>query len=613
MENVSLTIDGRQLSVPRGTMVLQAAIEAGIQVPYYCYHPGLGIDASCRVCLVKIEKMPKLQTSCSTPVAEGMVVQTSDPDSVEGRAGVFEFLLINHPLDCPVCDKGGECPLQDFSYRFGNAESRMDFPRRVFDGEGVRADVDFGPTLMLNRNRCILCTRCVRFMREVDGDAQIGIVDRGNGSEIATFNEQGVHSLLSGNLMDVCPVGAITTRQYRFRSRPWDNPHAVDTICTLCSKGCSTTAWIKAKPEWAKGSQLIRVTPRYNPEINDFWMCDIGRFQYTWVEGDRRLRQPRMSLKGGAQQTSTWKDALVRVRDLVDAAGRRDPGSVRFLVSAHASHEELFLLKRMAEGLKGEDGASLVHVTWRRSEKRQPTGTKFRVPATDAPNIRGAEALGLAVGAGHDGGADLSALTAAVDEGRVQTLYVFDPGPDGSIGDVDWIKEAKSAGRLAALIYEGVQNTELARMADVVLPGAAWVEKNATYTNEHGRLQAASKVINPPGDAVEDWQILTSVAASLGLSFTYKSSQDVRAAIAQTMSGNAAYEGLDQRSFNRPLTLSHWLQASNPMERWKWNVMFQDLPPVKGHNVQMESAPQPAVIPLTLVTPSAESGVRSAE
>ena len=178
---------------------------------------------------------------------------------------MFEFLLINHPLDCPVCDKGGECPLQDFSYAFGNDESRMDFPRRTFDGEGVKADVDFGPTLMLNRNRCILCTRCIRFMREVDGDAQIGIINRGNGSEIATFNEQGVHSILSGNLMDVCPVGAITTRQYRFRSRPWDNPHAVDTTCTLCSKGCSTTAWLKAKPEWAKGSRLMRITPRYNP------------------------------------------------------------------------------------------------------------------------------------------------------------------------------------------------------------------------------------------------------------------------------------------------------------------------------------------------------------
>ena len=213
MDTVTLTIDGQQITVAKGKTVLQAAIEAGISVPYYCYHPGLAVDGSCRVCIVKIEKMPKLQTSCSTTCTDGMVVITRDPETTAARAGVLEFLLVNHPLDCPVCDKGGECPLQDFSYSFGPASSRMDFPRRVFDGEGVKADVDFGPTLMLNRNRCILCTRCVRFMREIDGDAQIGIVDRGHGSEIATFHEQGVHSLLSGNLMDVCPVGAITTRR----------------------------------------------------------------------------------------------------------------------------------------------------------------------------------------------------------------------------------------------------------------------------------------------------------------------------------------------------------------------------------------------------------------
>src|SRR6187551_627376 len=314
METVTLTIDGWQLSVPKGTSVLKAAIEAGIQVPYYCYHPGLGIDASCRVCLVKIEKMAKLQTSCSTPVAEGMVVHTQDQEAVDGRKGVFEFLLINHPLDCPVCDKGGECPLQDFSYAFGPAESRMDFPRRVFDGEGVKADVDFGPTLMLNRNRCILCTRCVRFMREVDTDAQIGIVDRGYGSEIATFQEEGVHSLLSGNLMDVCPVGAITTRDYRFKSRPWDNPDAVDTICTLCSKGCNTTAWTKAKPEWAKGAQLVRITPRLNEQVNGYWMCDIGRFQYHWIESEDRLRKPLLRQVDGTQSPTTWEQALDAVR-----------------------------------------------------------------------------------------------------------------------------------------------------------------------------------------------------------------------------------------------------------------------------------------------------------
>ena len=168
----------------------------------------------------------------------------------------------------------------------------MEFPRRTFDGEGVKADVDFGPTLMLNRNRCILCTRCVRFMRDVETDAQINIIDRGYGSEIATFQEEGVHSLISGNLMDVCPVGAITTKDYRFKSRPWDNPDAVDTICTLCAKGCNTTAWLKAKPEWAKGARLIRFTPRFNPDVNGYWMCDIGRFDYHWIEGDDRLQRP---------------------------------------------------------------------------------------------------------------------------------------------------------------------------------------------------------------------------------------------------------------------------------------------------------------------------------
>ena len=314
METVNLTIDGQQLAVEKGKTVLQAAIEHGIKVPYYCYHPGLGIDGSCRVCLVKIEKMPKLQTACSTPAGEGMVVMTGTPDVVEARASVFEFLLINHPLDCPVCDKGGECPLQDFSYSFGPNESRMEFPRRVFDGEGVKADVDFGPTLMLNRNRCILCTRCVRFMKEVDADAQINIIDRGNGSEIATFQEEGVHSLLSGNLMDVCPVGAITTRDYRFKSRPWDNPDVVDTICTFCEKGCNTSAWLKAKPEWAKGSRLVRLTPRYNPAVNDYWMCDIGRFDYHWIEGDDRLRQALVRDAGGELQPAEPREALAEDR-----------------------------------------------------------------------------------------------------------------------------------------------------------------------------------------------------------------------------------------------------------------------------------------------------------
>jgi NADH-quinone oxidoreductase subunit G len=582
MDTVTLTIDGRQVTVEKGKTVLQAAIENGITVPYYCYHPGIGVDGSCRVCIVKIEKMPKLQTSCSTPCTEGMVVSTRTQEVIDARAGVFEFLLVNHPLDCPVCDKGGECPLQDFSYQFGPDASRMEFPRREFDGDGVKADVDFGPTLMLNRNRCILCTRCVRFMREVDGDAQINIIDRGYGSEIATFQEEGVHSLISGNLVDVCPVGAITTRDYRFKSRPWDNPNAADTICTQCARGCNITAWIKAKPEWAKGSQLIRFTPRFNPDVNSYWMCDIGRFEYHWIEGDSRVRKPLVREKNELVPAS-WRDALSKVADALGAAGRANIDGVRFLLSAHASHEELFLLRRLNEELIG-DPTKAVAVTWTVREKHQPPNTKFVVPAVDAPNVNGARIFGFVPGevGSAVGAADLSRLRQAVTAGQVSALVVLDPGPEGSLGDVSWIIDARQRGVLPLLIVQGVLMTELAKAADFVLPGASYVEKEASYSNEQGRLQGTSRAIAPPGEAMEDWEVLVALAAALGVKIEYESAQAVRTDIAARFGGVAALAGIATLAFARPVSAKHWLQASNPSERWKWDFLYQDLPPVKG-------------------------------
>jgi len=608
MDTVTLTIDGQPITVRKGTTVLQAAIEAGISLPYYCFHPGLAVDGSCRVCVVKIEKMPKLQTSCSTVCADGMVVTTRDAETTAARAGVLEFLLVNHPLDCPVCDKGGECPLQDFAYTFGPAESRMDFPRRVFDGEGVKGDVDFGPTLMLNRQRCILCTRCVRFMKEIDTDAQIGIVDRGNGSEIATFREEGVHSLLSGNLMDVCPVGAITTRQYRFKSRPWDNPGVVDTICTLCSKGCNTSAWLKGKPEWARGSRLIRMTPRYNPDVNAYWMCDIGRFTYHWIEGETRLRRPMMrrpSARSGHAaplEAAAWHDVQPRLRDRLQEAAAGAGSGVRFLVSAHASTEELFVLKEMLMGLLGADALKAVTVAWTRSEKPQPERTTFTVPTTDAPNVNGARDLGYHVGAGNAGAADLTDLRRAVEAGRVTAVYVVDPGPEGSLGDIAWLAAARQQGTLPLLVVQGAVATALTEAADFVLPGATWVEKDAIYTNDQGRVQAASRAIAPPGEALEDWQILVNLARALGQALAYESSNDVRRALAAAMPGTP-YAEAERLVFTRPIPARNWLQASNPSERWKWDFMYQDLPPVKGHSVQMEGVPLQGAYPMIPLKP----------
>jgi NADH-quinone oxidoreductase subunit G len=483
--------------------------------------------------------------------------------------------------------------LQDFSYTFGPEQSRMEFPRRVFDGEGVRADVDFGPTLMLNRNRCILCTRCVRFMRDIEGDAQINIIDRGYGSEIATFREEGVHSLISGNIVDVCPVGAITSRDYRFKSRPWDNPNAADTICTLCARGCNTTAWIKAKPEWAKGSRLIRFTPRFNPDVNGYWMCDIGRWDYHWVEGDNRLRRPLERDEHGVQNPVSWREAASKLATRLTAVGRaagRSAGdgkssvdAVQFLASAHASHEELFLIRRLVEELIGPKPAGAITVSWRVHLKDQPPTTTFKVPSVDAPNVNGARLLGLAAGAPGDeqGPADVSALRAAVEAGQVAAVYVVDPGPDGSLGEIEWLVNARKSGKLALLVVQGVVLGELARAADFVLPGACWVEKEASYTNDSGKLQGTARAMTPPGEAMEDWQILVDIAAALGVPFDYTSAAQVRADITARFPDVEGFKGLGMLAFARPMAAQNWLQASNPSERWKWDFMFQDLPPTK--------------------------------
>ena len=429
-----------------------------------------------------------------------------------------------------------------------------------------------------------------------DTDAQINIADRGYGSEIATFQEEGVHSLLSGNLMDVCPVGAITTRDYRFKSRPWDNPEAVDTICTLCEKGCSTTSWIKAKPEWAKGAQLIRTTPRFNPDVNGYWMCDIGRFDYRWIEGDERLQRPLVRSASGSLEPTAWTNALNTLADRV--AGQGGPSAIRFFVSAHASLEELFLIGRLGGsfGLP-EEG---VAISWRYREKPQPPNVKFKIPPVDAPNVNGARDLGFPVRTSNKGEPDISAFRADVEEGRVKALYVFDPGPHGYIGDVSWVIEARRSGRLPLLVVQGVLMTALAQAADVVLPGASWVEKDGAFVNGEGRLQAASRAIASPGEAQEDWQVLVNVGVALGTTLAYTSSAAVRSDLAVALTGNERYAGLAGLAFARPVSARHWLQASNPSERWKWDVMFQDLPPVK-FAATPRATPAQNVIPLQKV------------
>jgi NADH-quinone oxidoreductase subunit G len=370
----------------------------------------------------------------------------------------------------------------------------------------------------------------------------------------------------------------------------------VDTICTLCSKGCNTTAWIKAKPEWAKGARLVRFTPRFNPDVNGYWMCDIGRFRYQWIEGEERLSRPLARDAHGVQQPVAWHDALRTLADRLSRAASERADGLRFLASAHASLEELFLLGRLA-GVPGAPRAldQALTLSWSVSVKDQPPGTTFKVPEVDAPNVSGARMLGLA-GSGGSAAApprpDVSALRTAVLEGRVAALYVLDPGPDGSIGDVQWIVDARAAGRLPLLVVHGVLMTDLARAADLVLPGASFVEKEASYVNDQGRLQGAARAIAPPGEAMEDWRILLTVGEALGAPLGYSTPAEIRSDLVARFPGEPGLQDLGALTFARPIAARHWLQTSNPSERWKWDFMFQDLPPVKGE-VDTSALPMP--------------------
>lgn len=293
---INLTIDGKAVSVPKGTTVFTAAKGLGIDIPIFCYQDRMPPFGACRMCLVEVEKMPKLQTSCTLEVTEGMVVHTQSKVAVDGREGILEFLLINHPLDCPICDRGGECPLQDQTLKHGPGESRFFEDKRHF----TKA-LPLGPVLMLDRERCIVCARCTRFGEVVAGDHALEFIDRGYKTEVGTPDGKPVDSKYIGNTIMICPVGALTSQVYRFRARPWDND-PTDSTCTLCPVGCSMILD-------SRDGEIMRTRSRENPEVNDIWLCDKGWFGYEFTDNPARLLKPLVR-KGDKLETATWEEAL---------------------------------------------------------------------------------------------------------------------------------------------------------------------------------------------------------------------------------------------------------------------------------------------------------------
>ncbi|MDX6663826.1 MAG: NADH-quinone oxidoreductase subunit, partial [Solirubrobacteraceae bacterium] len=334
--DITFTIDGREVSAPENTMLVDAAKLGDVEIPVFCYEPKLGAPVgACRMCLVEIEGIPKLQTGCSTPVKDGMVVNTQTERVREAQQAVVEFLLINHPLDCPVCDKGGECPLQDISFGWGGGRSRFIEPKRHF----VKP-LELSPTIAIDRERCILCYRCVRYSQEISEDYQLVLLERGAHSYVGTFDGHPYVAPFSGNIIELCPVGALTSRPYRFRARPWDIEGA-GSLCTLCPSQCNTTFTVR-------DDRVIRVLARGNEAVDDGWLCDKGRFAYQAIHAEERVTAP-MIRDGGDLRAVTWERAVEAAADGLRRAG----GSVRALAGGDATNEEGFLLARIMRDALG--------------------------------------------------------------------------------------------------------------------------------------------------------------------------------------------------------------------------------------------------------------------
>ncbi|MGE3537763.1 MAG: molybdopterin-dependent oxidoreductase [Candidatus Tectimicrobiota bacterium] len=506
-----LTIDGKEVTARDDATIIQAAHEAGISIPHYCYHPQLSIAGNCRMCLVELEGRPKLEIACNTPVADNMVVFTNSERVTEGRRGVLEFLLINHPLDCPICDQAGECGLQDYYMQYGLYHSR--FQEEKVHGRKV---VEFGPDVIFDSERCILCTRCVRFCREISQTNELGLFERGDRVQIATFPGKTLDNPYAGNTVDICPVGALTSKDFRFKVRVWFLQET-KSICPGCARGCNINVH-------HYNGQVYRLKPRRNDAVNTTWICDAGRFGYKALN-DNRLLHPHLRQPGGELQQASWPAAL----DQVVAALQQHAGAATgVLVAPQGSNEDLYLLGKLATSALA--GAQML--LWPGTPGDEDP---LLIRADKNPNTRGAQEVGLPAPASPE---QLTALEQAIAQGTIKVLYAIGVDLAAVFGAE---AAARLASRLECLILQTANMGPGYEQAHVLLPSATYVERDGTFTNFQGRVQRLNPAYAPRGEALPAWQIYTRLARALGQNWPYASAEAVLNDIAATIPG---YEGL---------------------------------------------------------------------
>jgi NADH-quinone oxidoreductase subunit G len=497
-------VDGITIEVPRmsphpttgqpiPTTMIQACEAAKVMVPHYCYHPKLPVSGNCRMCLVEfgtpalgpdrkplvnpdgsftINKAPNPAIACATPLAPGMEIYTNTANVKKIREAVLEFLLINHPLDCPICDQAGECKLQEYSVEHGQSQSRF-----VEEKVHKPKQFDLGPRIMLDDERCILCTRCIRFTRDIVGDDALGIVNRGSYNTLTRYPDKPFDNNYTLNTVDICPVGALTSKDFRFQMRVWFLKET-KSLCASCGTGCNIVVG-------SRENRIYRYEPRQNDAVNSCWMCDSGRLNYKWVGREDRLVKVQKQAVGGHFEEVPWTAAQ---SEIVQILRNAKPGSTAIIASARQTNEELFLLSLLAGKLEALTD----------SLPRQGEGDKLLVNADKNPNTVGAQSIGIA---SPTLGAKMAQIADGIRGGSIRTLIVFGENPLSYL-DKDLIQ------KLDTFILSDILPNPSSAYAHYILPGCAPVEKRGTFTNIKGRVQKLNKAVEAPGESRPEWEMI---------------------------------------------------------------------------------------------------------
>jgi NADH-quinone oxidoreductase subunit G len=526
-----ITIDSKEIEFKQGQTIIEAARENGIEIPHFCWHPSLSVSGNCRVCLVEVEKMPKLVISCSTLAADGMVVHTRSPKTLTARKAVMEFILINHPLDCPICDEAGECKLQEYTNSHSIGESRF-VEQKVSDVKRV----EIGPRIMFDAERCIFCSRCIRFSDEIAKANQLTFTKRGDRVTLATFPGMSFDNPYSMNTVDICPVGALTNKDFRFKSRVWEMS-ATKSICTGCSRGCNTDIWVR-------NNKILRLTPRQNDKVNSYWMCDNGRINsFKNVNAEDRIDQVYVRDEGFLQPV-TWEEGI---KTAAASLKKYKPDEIAFIGSPYASNEDNYFLSKIAKALGIMRVSIIPHV-------KEGDCDDILICDDKTPNFKGAGLTGIRP---NTNGFSLYQLVDGIKHKKIKAVFIIEDDLY-SIG----VEDERVFANLELLIVTATNRNKTTLSADILFPAASFAEKHGTYVNTDDIVQrirpaVATEKMDRALDGMEmsrwdkfgtkfdrwnqgtkidarpTWKILSGIGEQLGIKMKYEMAENVFTEIAE--------------------------------------------------------------------------------